>query len=66
MAFFRKIFDERAALNPDIAVGYNYVDAQALDLIRRPWEFDVLVMENMFGDILFPTSPARTRPTRRR
>jgi 3-isopropylmalate dehydrogenase len=52
MAFFRKIFDERAALNPDIAVGYNYVDAQALDLIRRPWDFDVLVMENMFGDIL--------------
>jgi 3-isopropylmalate dehydrogenase len=31
---------------------YNYVDAQALDLIRKPWEFDVLVMENMFGDIL--------------
>ena len=24
-AFFRKIFDERAALNPDIAVGHNYV-----------------------------------------
>ena len=52
MAFFRKIFDERAALHPDIEVGYNYVDAQALDLIRRPWDFDVLVMENMFGDIL--------------
>ena len=52
MAFFRKVFDERAARNPDIEVGYNYVDAQALDLIRRPWEFDVLVMENMFGDIL--------------
>jgi len=51
-AFFRKIFDERAALNPDIEIGYNYVDAQALDLIRRPWEFDVLVMENMFGDII--------------
>jgi 3-isopropylmalate dehydrogenase len=51
-AFFRKIFDERAALNPDIVVGYNYVDAQALDLVRRPWDFDVLVMENMFGDIL--------------
>jgi 3-isopropylmalate dehydrogenase len=28
------------------------VDAQALDLIRKPWDFDVLVMENMFGDIL--------------
>jgi 3-isopropylmalate dehydrogenase len=52
MAFFRKIFDERAARFPDIEKGYNYVDAQALDLIRKPWEFDVLVMENMFGDIL--------------
>ena len=52
MAFFRKIFDERAAHFPDIEHGYNYVDAQALDLIRKPWEFDVLVMENMFGDIL--------------
>ncbi len=51
-AFFRKIFDERAALNPDIEVRHNYVDAQALDLVRRPWDFDVLVMENMFGDIL--------------
>jgi 3-isopropylmalate dehydrogenase len=51
-AFFRKIFDERAALNPDIKADYNYVDAQALDLVRKPWEFDVLVMENMFGDIL--------------
>ncbi len=51
-AFFRRIFDERAALNPDIEARHNYVDAQALDLIRRPWDFDVLVMENMFGDIL--------------
>ncbi|NKC14042.1 MAG: isocitrate/isopropylmalate dehydrogenase family protein [Gammaproteobacteria bacterium] len=52
MAFFRKIFDERAAHFPDVAVDYNYVDAQALDLVRQPWAFDVLVMENMFGDIL--------------
>jgi len=52
MAFFRQIFDERHINNPDISVDYNYVDAQALGLIRRPWDFDVLVMENMFGDIL--------------
>jgi 3-isopropylmalate dehydrogenase len=51
-AFFRKIFDERKAQFPDIRTSYNYVDAQALDLIRRPWDFDVLVMENMFGDII--------------
>lgn len=52
LAFFRKIFDEVKAGYPDVTVGYNYVDAQALDLVRKPWEFDVLVTENMFGDIL--------------
>ncbi len=52
MAFFRQIFDEIKAGYPDIETGYNYVDAQALDFIRRPWDFDVLVTENMFGDIL--------------
>ncbi len=52
MAFFRQIFDEVKQNHPDIPVGYNYVDAMALDLVRKPWDFDVLVMENMFGDIL--------------
>ena len=52
MAFFRKIFDEIRPNYPDIEANYNYVDAQALDLVRRPWDFDVMVMENMFGDIL--------------
>ena len=52
MAFFRKIFDEIKPEFPDIGTGYNYVDAMALDLIRQPWAFDVMVMENMFGDIL--------------
>ena len=51
-AFFRKIFDERAAKNTDIATNYAYVDAMALDMVRKPWDLDVLVMENMFGDIL--------------
>ncbi len=52
MAFFRKIYDEIAPDYPDVETGYNYVDAQALNLIRNPWDFDVMVMENMFGDIL--------------
>lgn len=52
MAFFRKIFDEVATDYQDIQTDYAYVDAQALNLIRHPWEYDVLVMENMFGDIL--------------
>ena len=52
MAFFRKIFDERARAFPDIEARHNYIDATALDLIRKPWDFDVIVTENMFGDIL--------------
>ena len=52
MAFFRSIFLERAANHPDIAADCMYVDATALRLVRAPWEFDVLVTENMFGDIL--------------
>lgn len=52
MAFFRKIYDEIAPDFPDVETGYAYVDAQALNLIRQPWDYDVLVMENMFGDIL--------------
>ena len=52
MAFFRKIFNEVAREFPDVETSCNYVDAQALGLVRNPWDFDVLVMENMFGDIL--------------
>ncbi len=52
MAFFRKIYDEVSAAYPGVETGYNYVDAQALNLIRNPWDYDVMVMENMFGDIL--------------
>jgi 3-isopropylmalate dehydrogenase len=51
-AFFRRIFDECAARNPDIGADRAYVDATALYLLKRPWTFDVLVTENMFGDIL--------------
>lgn len=51
-AFFRKIFKEKAQQYPDIQPEFRYIDAMALDLVRRPWEYDVLVAENMFADIL--------------
>lgn len=51
-AFMRKVFYEAAARHPDIEARHHYVDAMALDLVRRPWDFDVLPMENLFGDIL--------------
>jgi len=51
-AFMRQVFHEEAARHPDIDARHHYVDAMALDLVRRPWDFDVLPMENLFGDIL--------------
>ena len=51
-AFFRKVFDEVAARHPTIAKQHTYIDAQALFLVQKPQQFDVLVTENMFGDIL--------------
>jgi 3-isopropylmalate dehydrogenase len=51
-AFFRKVFDEVAARHPTIAKQHTYIDAQALFLVQKPGQFDVLVTENMFGDIL--------------
>ena len=51
-AFFRGIFEERAKRHPDVLADCAYVDAVALNMIRSPWQFDVLVTENMFGDIL--------------
>jgi 3-isopropylmalate dehydrogenase len=52
MVFFRSVFDEVAREFPDIQTERVYVDAAALYLVRRPHTFDVLVTENMFGDIL--------------
>lgn len=57
MAFFRKIFDEVAAAYPDVAVDHGYVDAVAMRMVRQPETFDVLVAENMFGDILSDLGP---------
>ena len=52
MVFFREVFNERAAWHSDVDADCAYVDATALRLVRQPWDFDVLVTENMFGDIL--------------
>lgn len=51
-AFFRKVFDEVAAEFSDVAADHLYVDAAALELVRKPERFDVIVTENLLGDIL--------------
>ncbi|HKO71604.1 MAG TPA: isocitrate/isopropylmalate dehydrogenase family protein [Bradyrhizobium sp.] len=51
-AFFREMFDQAAKRHPAVRADRLYVDACSALLVKRPWDFDVMVMENMFGDIL--------------
>lgn len=51
-AFFRKIFDQVAEENADIAADHAYVDAMTVYQVLKPETFDVVVAENMFGDII--------------
>jgi 3-isopropylmalate dehydrogenase len=52
LAFFRQVFTDVARSHPDIEATAVYVDAMSLYMVQNPWDFDVLVMENQFGDIL--------------
>jgi len=49
---FRRMCQETSRNYPDITMNEMYVDAAAMNLIRNPQEFDVIVTTNMFGDIL--------------
>ena len=49
---WRKVVDETKPEFPDVEVGHQLVDSCAMLLVRRPAAFDVLVTENLFGDIL--------------
>lgn len=49
---WRDVVNEMAAQYPDIAVSHMYVDNAAMQLVRNPGQFDVIVTGNLFGDIL--------------
>jgi 3-isopropylmalate dehydrogenase len=49
---WRTIVEEMRAEYPDVTVGHQLVDSCAMLLIKQPAQFDVLVTENLFGDIL--------------
>lgn len=49
---WREVVDEFAAKNPDVKVSHMLVDNCAMQLVRAPEQFDVILTENMFGDIL--------------
>ncbi len=50
-AFMRKVFDEVAARYPEISNDRLYIDAGCMMLVTNPERFDVVVTENVFGDI---------------
>ncbi|GGY82381.1 3-isopropylmalate dehydrogenase [Marinobacter zhanjiangensis] len=51
-AMWREIMDDLAKDYPDVELSHMYVDNAAMQLVRAPKQFDVIVTGNMFGDIL--------------
>jgi len=51
-AFFRAVFDDVAAEFPDVTHDYAYIDAMTTYQVQHPERFDVVVTENLFGDII--------------
>ena len=49
---WQRVFDEVARDFPDVATGYSHVDAACIYLHDQPQRFDVIVTDNLFGDIL--------------
>ncbi len=52
MVFWREIVTAMGKQYPDVALTHMYVDNAAMQLVRNPKQFDVILCENMFGDIL--------------
>jgi 3-isopropylmalate dehydrogenase len=49
---WQRTFDEVAAAFPDVATAYDHVDASCIHLVERPGRYDVIVTDNLFGDII--------------
>jgi 3-isopropylmalate dehydrogenase len=49
---WQRTFDEVAADHPDVATAYNHVDAACIYFVQSPQQYDVIVTDNLFGDIL--------------
>lgn len=49
---WRKVVQEMAPQYPDVTVDYMFVDNAAMQIIQNPKQFDIILTENMFGDII--------------
>lgn len=52
MVLWREVVTEMGKQYPDVALTHMYVDNAAMQLVKNPRQFDVILAENMFGDIL--------------
>ncbi|KJL43440.1 MULTISPECIES: 3-isopropylmalate dehydrogenase [Microbacterium] len=57
---WKRLVDEVALEHPDVAVDYLHVDAATIFLVTNPGRFDVIVTDNLFGDILTDLAGAVT------
>ncbi len=55
-----RTFAEVAAEHPDVTTEYQHVDAAAMFLVTQPQRYDVIVTDNLFGDILTDVAAAVT------
>jgi 3-isopropylmalate dehydrogenase len=49
---WQRTFDDVAAEHADVTTGYHHVDAACIHLVQDPGRYDVIVTDNLFGDIL--------------
>ncbi|KQP71549.1 3-isopropylmalate dehydrogenase [Microbacterium sp. Leaf288] len=57
---WKRLVDDVAREHPDVAVDYLHVDAATIFLVTNPGRFDVIVTDNLFGDILTDLAGAVT------
>jgi 3-isopropylmalate dehydrogenase len=55
---WQRVFKEVAAEHPEVETAYNHVDAACIYLVESPHRYDVIVTDNLFGDILTDLSGA--------
>jgi 3-isopropylmalate dehydrogenase len=49
---WQRAFDAVAAEYPEVGTGYEHIDAACIHFVERPERYDVIVTDNLFGDIL--------------
>lgn len=57
---WQRVVDELAAEFPEVEVGYNHIDAATIYMVQDPARYDVILTDNLFGDILTDLAGAVT------